>query len=201
MTASPDPVRQGEAVNYVMTVVNRSGVALEGVQLRNTVPAYSVDFDDTGTGATCPGGFCDPGETMTWDLGTLPAGQSRSVVYSAVISDSFDPAPDNIFINSAAEVVSDHRTGGRGASAAAAVRVGTGIFEQGPPALAIPRFVISDEFRFFLIAGVGKIYTVQASADLINWSNVTSLMSTNIATEVVRPVPASTTRQFYRVQF
>ncbi|MBI4664134.1 MAG: DUF11 domain-containing protein [Verrucomicrobia bacterium] len=128
MTASPNPVRPGETVNYVMTVVNRGSTSLSGVKLRQVMPDYMARFYAN----TCCGGgpwaweswandgddYVEAGESVTWNLGTLAAGQSRSVVFAAtIVSGSAAPA-NNTVISSSAEV---SESGGGGVSASASV--------------------------------------------------------------------------------
>ncbi len=82
MAAGPDPVRPGERANYTLTVTNPSSTTRTNVTLRSLLPGYLSSYSFSGTGADCPGGRCDAGETATWLLGELPPGQSRTVFYS-----------------------------------------------------------------------------------------------------------------------
>ena len=83
LAASPDPVRPGEQVNLVMTVANRSGADLAGVKLWLVTPSY-VQWWEVSDAVPLPDGanstYVYPGEGEAWTLGTLPAGQSRTVV-------------------------------------------------------------------------------------------------------------------------
>jgi uncharacterized repeat protein (TIGR01451 family) len=90
MTASPDPVRPAEFIAYAYTVSNRGTTDLSGVELSTLVPDHtSVDpFSITGSGGGC-GVICSPGEEVLWSLGTLFAGQSRTVQMAARV----DPQP------------------------------------------------------------------------------------------------------------
>ena len=83
LTATPDPVRPGETVNYVMTAANRGLSDLSGVKVAMLTPSYagwnpgsdSVPLADNNFGL-----YGNPGAGAWWTLGTLPAGQSRSVM-------------------------------------------------------------------------------------------------------------------------
>ena len=90
VTASPDPVRPAEFITYAYTVSNRGTTDLSGVELSTLVPDHtSVDpFSITGGGGGC-GVICSPGEEVLWSLGTLFAGQSRTVQMAARV----DPQP------------------------------------------------------------------------------------------------------------
>ena len=124
MTASPDPVRPGELINYAMSVVNRGAADLSGVTLRQLMPAYMVSiYNSGGTWQSVSGGnsYLDSGDTVTWNLGTLPAGQSRSVVFAAPV-DSGSYAPPNGTIVPCSAEVSCANIGG--ANSAVATRIG-----------------------------------------------------------------------------
>jgi uncharacterized repeat protein (TIGR01451 family) len=82
----PDRVRPGEAVNAQITVANSGGAVVHGVALQVPVPVGVDTFTALllSNGATCtqnvvPNGLCDPGETMNWNLATIPAGASATV--------------------------------------------------------------------------------------------------------------------------
>ena len=124
MTASPDPVRPGEQINYVMTVVNRGAADLSAVRVRQLMPPYMVDiYYSGGTWESVSGNnyYLDSGDIVTWNLGTLPAGQSRSVVFAATVNTGSYAPPNNALITSSAEV---SHAGGSGVSASASVIVG-----------------------------------------------------------------------------
>ncbi len=119
MTARPDPVRPGQHVTYEMTVTNRSSQDVAGVELRNTVPGYVENIDEDEVGGDCHFS-CQPGETMFWSLGTLPAGESRTVVYAAQVRSGNEAPPNNALIGSSATAFAGD---GVGASASADVLV------------------------------------------------------------------------------
>ena len=125
MTASPDPVRPGGQINYVMSVVNRGGTDLTGVKLRQVMPAYMVrisGFDGLWESWSnrSQDNYLDSGEIVTWNLGTLPAGQSRSVVLGVHLASGLSAPPNNTTIASSAEVSS---SSGVGTSASTSVIV------------------------------------------------------------------------------
>lgn len=88
---NPDPARPGEVLRGAFTVSNRSGGPMFGVRLAVRVPTDGLNwfYDASATGgATCPGS-CDPYDVITWNIGTLATGESRTVVMLALVSSSF----------------------------------------------------------------------------------------------------------------
>ena len=99
MTASPDPVRPGEQINYVITAINRGTTTMNGVKLRHVLPAWMVStYQGFGPWPweswTGPNSWLDSGEIVTWNLGTLAPGQSRSVIFAAQVSYGNSAPPD-----------------------------------------------------------------------------------------------------------
>jgi uncharacterized repeat protein (TIGR01451 family) len=82
---SPDMVAPGEEVAYLLTVANRSGLAADGVQLRDPLPAgltaASVEALDQGT--------CD--NAVSCSLGTLAAGGTARVRIRARVGAQLAP--------------------------------------------------------------------------------------------------------------
>jgi uncharacterized repeat protein (TIGR01451 family) len=101
-TAAPDPVRPGEMLTYTLTVSNRGTTDLTGVVLTDVVPAQVNSFSESETdGGDCPSITCDPGEMITWNLGTLFAGQSVSKQVRMTVDTSPTPADGTLIRNSA----------------------------------------------------------------------------------------------------
>jgi len=89
---NPDPPRPGESIRALMTVGN-DGAAVAGVTLRATVPngistflASSSNIAPTGCNLTGPTSACDPGDTMTFTLGSLAANSSTTVSLAFVVA-------------------------------------------------------------------------------------------------------------------
>ena len=69
-----------------LDVSNPTTTDLENTVVRITLPDGIYRF--TAPAETdCPGVGCDDGETMTWDIGRLSAGQSRTLIFSIEIDD------------------------------------------------------------------------------------------------------------------
>lgn len=95
VTASPDPVERGEAMQVTITVAQESASTSGALTLRMLFPDHLFDLDDsliTG-GGDCFGSACDSGETITWNLGSLPPGGGLTVTLPPVVrSGTGEPA-------------------------------------------------------------------------------------------------------------
>ena len=115
ITATPDPVRPGELVQYVITATNRSAVGHSfrvSAQVPNhtTVAAGGIaNPPSISQGGGCGGGVstCPAGSTISWDFGNnaVAPGQSVTVQFSALV-DTTNPPPSGTVIRSTASVVS-----------------------------------------------------------------------------------------------
>jgi uncharacterized repeat protein (TIGR01451 family) len=86
----PDPVRPGEWANAQLTVTNRSDVPLSDLRVLARVPTQLQGFfANAGLvsgDATCYfQNYCEPGELMAWNLGTLPPGAGRTFTFDAKV--------------------------------------------------------------------------------------------------------------------
>lgn len=95
VTASPDAAIPGELVTYSFTVANRGTSAIEEVVIDSEVPELTESFLAAGTGGYCHNLLdnCYPGVPITWEIGTLKAGQSRTVLMTGRIEEG-DLSPD-----------------------------------------------------------------------------------------------------------
>ena len=88
--ARPDPVSVGDRLTYRLQVSNTGSAALDDVWLYNTVPPYVNNFDEGGAirmlGGNCEGRVCEAGETIEWQIGTLPAGGSATRMFSVRVN-------------------------------------------------------------------------------------------------------------------
>jgi uncharacterized repeat protein (TIGR01451 family) len=73
-TGSPSPVVAGEPMTYSLTVYNDGPSDAESVLVTDTLPA-EVSFDDAE-----PYPDVSDGDPLVWNLGTLGAGQNRTIV-------------------------------------------------------------------------------------------------------------------------
>jgi uncharacterized repeat protein (TIGR01451 family) len=84
---NPDPPRPGEWVHAQVTVANNGGASVAAVTMRATVPAGMTNGLNVNYMSLAPSGCnltgatssCDPGDVMTFSLGTLPAGSATTV--------------------------------------------------------------------------------------------------------------------------
>ena len=76
VVAVPAALNPGDATEVQWKVTNNSPLDRFLVQLQARVPTgvNPIPEGDVGGGGTCPLSSCDPGELITWDLGTIPAG-------------------------------------------------------------------------------------------------------------------------------
>jgi len=90
---NPDRVRPNEGLRAALTVTNNSGSSVSGVELRATVPSSGINtFNQSylSGGGTCT--FtegttnCYANERVTWNLGSIPAGEAVTVTMPMVVS-------------------------------------------------------------------------------------------------------------------
>ncbi|MFO0690132.1 MAG: hypothetical protein U0900_15650 [Myxococcota bacterium] len=93
LTVGPDPAAPGEQLDLQLTVSNTSASAVPTVIVLLRWPQEIVGLftaQGTGSPAGCTqvanNAACSAGELSVWSLGTLAAGQSMTVTYSAEIS-------------------------------------------------------------------------------------------------------------------
>jgi hypothetical protein len=79
-SVNPQPARPGEMLDVEFTITNTDAVQRTGVVLTVVYPTNLIALQ-SGVEflGTCPPSFCDPGETVTWNIGTLAAGRSITV--------------------------------------------------------------------------------------------------------------------------
>ena len=86
ISTSANPVIQDEHVIYTLTVSNSSLVQVDNVYVIFRVPAelsFKGYNDAEPNAASCS--YCDPGNEATWNLGSLAAGESRTITVNALV--------------------------------------------------------------------------------------------------------------------
>ena len=89
ITAANEVAHPGNLVRYTLIAANSGATRQQGVTVRIKLPAQieRFYFDTTlGSTPTCPGGYCDPDETITWMVGDLEAGEHRTLIYQTRLS-------------------------------------------------------------------------------------------------------------------
>ncbi|PCI10248.1 MAG: hypothetical protein COB71_13055, partial [Thiotrichales bacterium] len=81
------PAVAGERVLYTITVGNTTLLPIDGVAVSFVVPAelsfyFTTDAEPNAAGCS---GTCDPVEEASWSLGTLAAGESRTITVNALV--------------------------------------------------------------------------------------------------------------------
>jgi YD repeat-containing protein len=119
ITATPDPVRSGELVQYAVTVTNRTTGSL-----LYTISAQVPNHTTVASNAISPGGGCGgagscaAGVVITWGSYSIATGQSATVLFAALV-DTANPPPNGTLISSTASATAS----GNGATAAVDVVV------------------------------------------------------------------------------
>ena len=93
IATSANPVIADDRVIYTITVSNSSLLAVDNVGVLLRMPA-ELSFDDVDDAEPNPGGCaglgdannCNPAEEVVWNLGTLAAGESRTINANALVS-------------------------------------------------------------------------------------------------------------------
>ncbi|TVS11766.1 MAG: DUF11 domain-containing protein, partial [Wenzhouxiangella sp.] len=85
MDLAPDPARPGDLAVPRLTVTNRSAVLQTGLQVEMLYPSGFGSLANSGLsdGGFCPGTTCNPGQLVTWNLGSLPPGGGRTIFVPA----------------------------------------------------------------------------------------------------------------------
>ena len=104
MTATPDPVSMNDLITYTLTVANRGPVDAAGVVLSLPVPQglYSTSGCRAVTDDGTFPGACAAGHDVTWNLGTLAKGATRSVQFVGLVTAA--GLPDGTLVNASARV-------------------------------------------------------------------------------------------------
>jgi len=96
IAVTPDPTESNERIAVAVTVSNPSSGPADDVKLYLRIPQFlnaipnselSGNGECPGTGCgECPGTGCTAGETATWSLGSLAAGESTTVTLPPVVA-------------------------------------------------------------------------------------------------------------------
>ena len=122
ITATPDPVRPGELVQYAITVTNRTASS-QFYSITAPVPNHTtVASNAVSSGGGCGLSSCPAGTIVTWGSHYIAAGQSDTVQFAALV-DTASPPPNGTLISTTAAATAN----GNGASAA------KGVVAQGSP--------------------------------------------------------------------
>jgi len=105
-TSLPATVHPGDVVTYTMVVTNTGSGAATGVVVSDPVPSYTVFKAITNAG---PGtaSFDSVGNRVVYNVGTLAAGASATVAFSANVTAL---APGNTTITNTAQVLASNST-------------------------------------------------------------------------------------------
>ena len=91
ISTSVNPVVAGERVLYTLTVSNTSLLPVDAVNVLLRMPAELMinNIVDADPNAVCSGTTCTPTEEASWALGTLAAGESRTIMINPLVDVGF----------------------------------------------------------------------------------------------------------------
>ena len=111
LAASTDAPGAGDPIDYTLMVSNTGATTLDNVVVEVSLPEQIDGFfegDVVGDGFDCPaGGFCNPGETVVWEVGTLTPGNNLRLTYPTSIASSPPPGDATTVIVASADNTSD----------------------------------------------------------------------------------------------
>jgi len=137
-TASADPVAPGDTLIYTLNYSNVGNDQATGVILEDHLPT-NVSFVSASDGGTVSGGI------VSWDLGSIPAGTSRSVILTVLVNSALN---NGIVLQNSASIISKET---HSFSASTDITVGTG------PALELTKTASSDPVE----PGDTLVYTIE----------------------------------------
>lgn len=82
LNASANPAKLGDSLDYTTTIKNTSNKTVDGVQLLLRLPeatSFYYTLADPDSSA-CGNGTCSAGEEAVWDLGSIAAGATKTVL-------------------------------------------------------------------------------------------------------------------------
>ena len=145
LSATPDPVRPGEKVFYMVTVTDRGTGSFGSVTA--TVPDHTTVAQADRSGGNCNNQLtCAAGATISWNTTNLATGQSQSFTFAALV-DTVNAPPNGTVLHSVATGILNN---GGGASAT------TDVVIQGGPSTAIPVLALSPLSLDFGAVSVGS---------------------------------------------
>ena len=137
-TASADLAAPGDTLIYTLNYSNVGNDQATGVTLEDHLPT-NVSFVSASDGGTESGGI------VSWDLGSIPAGTSRSVTLTVLVDSSLN---NGIVLQNSASIISKET---HSSSASTDITVGTG------PALELTKTASSDPVE----PGDTLVYTIE----------------------------------------
>ncbi len=152
-TASTTPVAPGATLSYTLDYKNVGNAQASGVILEDHLPV-DVSFVSASDGGTESGGI------VSWNLGSVPAGTSRSVSLTVLVNSNLN---NGVVLQNSAAITSNET---HPSSASADVTVGTG------PALELSKTASSDP----VAPGDNLVYTIE-------YKNVGSSPATSVVLE------------------
>jgi len=90
LEANPDRVEPNQMMDTQLTVSNTTDSATGNLTLRVLWPEELISTPVIAGGGTCPGGSCNTGEYLVWDLGVLGPGVDAAVGFNESVFSSTD---------------------------------------------------------------------------------------------------------------
>ena len=94
--SNTQPSRGGERTQVQMTVTNNDPFTHFGVELTSRMPQDTDQLFESAFEGDCVSSACESNELVTWQLGDIPAGGSRSVDFPVTVSSA---SIDGVLVN------------------------------------------------------------------------------------------------------
>jgi hypothetical protein len=88
LAVTPDPTQSNERMSVAVTISNPSSEPADDVVVDLRIPQFlnAIPNSELSGNGACPGTGCTAGETATWSLGSLAAGESTMVTLPPVVA-------------------------------------------------------------------------------------------------------------------
>lgn len=182
MIHAPDPVYDGDYLNYQITVTNLGPDPASSVVITDTLPA-SVVF----TSATVSqGGFAENGQVVVFTLGTLDVGATGTATIKVVAEGSGTIVNSAVVTTASTDLYLANSTTANNAQVLA------------PPGSFLRATNLVSGLQLTLLGQASQNYGIQVSSDLIHWTTITTNTTDLNGTFIYTDTSTRLTSRFYR---
>lgn len=185
VTASSGSIYPGRTFSYVTTVANHGPANATDIVLNDSIPAGLTISSVTASQGT----VTNNGNQVVANLGNL-ALQAEATVSVTVYADTVGTYSNVVMV---AGSTTDLYLGNNSASAFAVVQ------QYAPFNVSGGSINASGQFEFNITGAINQIYTVQASSDLLTWTNIAAITLNSPVYKYVDTDTGSNALRFYRV--